>query len=194
MRQRGYANLAPDTKPLNVWGSEELGDALKADEHGKVNSDDSVFYHFFPPFTPTVIGIHEVTALPARHGTKQPYNFIIRNVEQNKTLLYAHDTGPWEEDNAIWSYLQANHVFFDLVSLDCTMGNEPSPTYMHHMCLSQNVQMREQLCRIGVANEATVFISNHFSHNGVQALYDTMIDPSISLGMQISYDGMQVDF
>ena len=193
VRRRGFANLAPDTKPLTVWGSEELGKEIGADQDGRVNPDDSVLYRQLLPYTPTEVGAHVVTALPAQHGTSQPYNYVIQSPEQGKALLYAHDTGLWD-DEAVWQYLKESGIVFDAVSMDCTFANDAPYKGSHHMCLSQNVEMRDRLRAIGVANEATVFISNHFSHNGSDASYDTFERMAAEHGLLTSYDGMTLEF
>lgn len=206
MRQRGYANLAADTKPLNVYGSQELYEKMvkpttdvpvpsgkQIGEGGRVNSDDSVFCHVIAPLTPTVIGDYEVTAIPACHGTREPYNYIIRSLAENKALLYAHDTSPWENE-AVWEYFKTAKPHLDLVSMDCTCGDEELRGQRHHMCFSQNVQLRERLLELGLCDDKTVFISNHFSHNGKDAAYDVFSVIAEKQGVLTSYDGMSVEF
>ena len=193
VRRSGFANLAPGTRPLTVWGSEELGKEIGAAPDGRINPDGSVLYRSLALYTPTEIGDYVVTALPAQHGTNQPYNYIIQRPAQSKALLYAHDTGLWD-DEAVWQYLAQSGIVFDAVSMDCTFGNDKPHKGDHHMCLSQNVDMRDRLLAIGVANEATAFISNHFSHNGTDASYDTFERLAAAHGLLISYDGMNLEF
>lgn len=206
MRQRGYANLAPDVPPLHVYGSRELYDTMVAPspnlptlsgkqvgEGGRVNTDDSVFCHVLAPLTPTLVGAHEVIAIPACHGTREPYNYIVRNVKENKALLYAHDTSAWEKEE-VWQYLEAAKPHLDLVSMDCTCGDEELRGQRHHMCFSQNVQLRERLTALGLCDEATVFVSNHFSHNGRDVAYDIFSRIAADKGFLTSYDGMLCEF
>lgn len=206
MRQRGYANLAADTKPLNVYGSQELYEKMvkpttdvpvpsgkQIGEGGRVNSDDSVFCHVIALLTPTVIGDYELTAIPACHGTREPYNYIIRSLAENKALLYAHDTSPWENE-AVWEYFKTAKPHLDLVSMDCTCGDEELRGQRHHMCFSQNVQLRDRLLELGLCDDKTVFISNHFSHNGKDAAYDVFSVIAEKQGVLTSYDGMSVEF
>lgn len=198
-RRRGFANLADGTLPLTAWGGEELGECLKSDPDGKVNPDGSVLYSFLPPLTPTVLhdsvaGDYEVTALPATHGTKTPYNYIIRNVRENKALLYAHDTSPYR-DEKVWQYFADSGVHLDLVSMDCTLGNVPGDHHGGHMNLVLLHRFKDRLFSLGAVDNSTVFVANHFSHNGKDSPYDTMIDPAVNGGdLIISYDGMELVF
>lgn len=192
-RRHGFANLAPETRPLTVWGSRELGEFLGADKQGNVNPDGSVLFRHAPLYTPSTVGDYEVTALPALHGTREPYNYIIRNTAQDKTLLYAHDTFIWQ-DEAVWQYLTESKTVFDAVSLDCTYANSAPTGIDHHMCLTDNQAMRDRLIAVGAANERTVFICNHFSHNGDQSLYDDFSLIAADKGFLTSYDGMTLEF
>jgi phosphoribosyl 1,2-cyclic phosphate phosphodiesterase len=195
MRQRGFANLTPDIGPLHVYGSEELYESMVSDTDngGRVNRDDSVLCHVLEPLTPTVIGGYEVVALPAHHGTRQPYNYIIRSMTEDKALLYAHDTCLWT-DERVWSYFEQAKPHLDLVSMDCTWGNQNRTALSHHMSLGQNVQMKDRLLSLGVCDADTVFISNHFSHNGKDAAYDVFSPIAKEQGILTSYDGMSIEF
>lgn len=195
MRERGFASLFPDDKTtLHVYGSAELYDSLAADaDSGRVNRDDSVLCHVLEPLSPTRIGDHEVTALPACHGTRQPYNYIVRSLAEDKALLYAHDTSLWT-DEAVWQYLGQDAPRLSLVSLDCTWGDQHRTAPSHHMSLGQNAQMKERLLSLGVCDADTVFIANHFSHNGKDAAYDVFSQRASEYGILTSYDGMSVEF
>lgn len=206
MRQRGYANLTPDVPALHVYGSEELytamthpnsntprPDSKDIGKNGLVNADGSVFCHVLEPLTPTVVGNYEVVALPACHGTRQPYNYIIKSLKENKTLLYAHDTSLWV-DERVWQYFEQVQPHIDLITMDCCSGNQDARHQSHHMCFAQNLEMREKLCSVGVCDDKTVFVSNHFSHNGAEVTYDVFSQIAEKEGFLTSYDGMSVEF
>ena len=75
------------------------------------------------------------------------------------------------------------------MSLDCTNGVLEGD-YVGHMGISDNLRMREKLYAIGAADEKTIFVANHFSHNGV-APYDEMCRRLP--GFIVSYDGLTVE-
>lgn len=198
VRRRGYAQLTPGSLPLSVYGSQETGEALATAPDGKVNADGSVLFFALSPLTPTILhdsvaGDYEVTAIPAVHGTKSPYTYLIRNQQENKTLLYAHDTSIYE-DESIWRWLDEHHPHLDLVSMDCTYGNDEGEHPRHHMNLTENRTLRQLLLSHGLATEDTVFVANHFSHNGKDSVYDEMIHLENAKDFLISYDGMKIEF
>lgn len=43
---------------------------------------------------------------------------------------------------------------------------------------------------MGVADENTVFVCTHFSHNGVTCIYDDLVPIAENQGLTVSYDGM----
>lgn len=142
------------------------------------------------PFVPFGAGKHTVTALKARHGTENPYVYAISDGE--KTLLYAHDTDIFKEET--WEYLKTSGMHFDLVTMDCTEGANEDLPYHGHMCLGRNVQFRKLLLEAGLADEKTIFVSNHFSHNGKDACYDDFAPQAAKLGLLTSWDGMEIEF
>ena len=139
----------------------------------------------FEPFW--VCGM-KITALKAKHGTPNPYFYMIEDGE--KALLYAHDTELFGEET--WEYLKAQKVKFDIVSLDCTGGAFEHIEKYSHMYLGQNKKCRDRLIFLGLADENTKFILNHFSHNGLNVNYKEFCDIVYPLGFDVSYDGKTV--
>lgn len=187
-RQRGFANLKEDTKPLNVYGSKDVGNALKAKEDGTVTADGSVVFHEMVPFHEMSIGSFKVTAFPAVHGTENPYFYMIRR--NDRTMLYAHDTDVFSEQ--VWEYFEKEKIYFDLVSLDCTEGTKRNLNYRGHMNFERNEEVRERMLQMGIADTKTKFVSNHFSHNG-QATYAAACQYGEEHGFVVAYDGMEME-
>ena len=83
---------------------------------------------------------------------------------------------------------------FDLVSLDCTgclgIGWD---WRAGHMSLKTNLEVMERLRREGTADEKTIFVTNHFSHNGGQT-YDEMVPEMAKHGIVVAYDGLEIAF
>ena len=78
--------------------------------------------------------------------------------------------------------------------MDCTYGNDEGEHPRHHMNLTENRALRQLLLSHGLATEDTVFVANHFSHNGKDSVYDEMIHLENAKDFLISYDGMKVEF
>jgi len=139
-------------------------------------------------FETRAIGKYAVTALPAVHAPHTgPVLYMIS--DGVKTVLYAHDTHEIRDD--VWSYLEENRIHLDLVSLDCTHACQPRDCG-GHMNLTQNAQVRRQMLEAGIADEHTVFVSNHFSHNGIHVVYDDFVPLAEKEGLLTSYDGMKI--
>jgi phosphoribosyl 1,2-cyclic phosphate phosphodiesterase len=101
--------------------------------------------------------------------------------------LYAHDTGAFPQ--ATIDYLKANKVHLDLVSLDCTA--QSSADGKNHMGLVDAVKERQRLTELGLGDDNTKWIVNHFSHNGLW-LHDKMVEEADKCGFLVSYDGMEI--
>ena len=81
----------------------------------------------------------------------------------------------------------------DVISLDCTEACNET-TYVGHLCLSRCAALRETLLREGIADSRTVFVLNHFSHNGKQVVYDDFVEIARRQDFLVSYDGMTLTF
>lgn len=143
------------------------------------------------PYETARVGTFSVTPLPASHSPATfPLIYLVEN-EEGKRLLYAHDTGDFSE--AVWEYLTSHPRRLDIVSLDCTYGQRETARTGGHMNFAANLRTRERLLALGAADEHTVFVSNHFSHNGKSVLYDEFAPAAAEHGFLMSYDGMTVE-
>lgn len=178
--------VVPEGHPgYDVYGSEDIVKASAAID----GMPGNLRLHTMKPYRTYQVGDYQVTPVKASHGTPHPFNYIISN--GTKTLFYMHDSGkPFEET---WQYFEEHHIVFDLVSMDCTHGNVESLGYSSHMCFGYDKWLRDELLRTGHATEKTVFVANHFSHNGENVLYD---DHAIyeAAGFVMSYDGLEIEF
>ncbi len=135
-------------------------------------------------------GTYRVLALPANHAPQaSPVFYAIER--GGKRMLYAHDTGLFPEE--AYPMLE-KFGRFDLLSLDCTgcLGLQ-GEWRDGHMSLRTCLQVIGRLQSIGVADEKTVKVVNHFSHNGGQT-YSEMLPEAEKHGIIVAYDGLQIDF
>lgn len=184
----GYAHL-PEGYVFNVYGSAKMYEKAEAivapiaDKHGVIKFTE------IGVFSPVKVGDYTVTALPSVHDPKAGPQFYM--IKGEKTLLYAHDTHFFSDE--VWEYLEKVRPHFDLVSLDCTNACRPL-TYVGHMGLEENVKVKERMLSMGVADEKTVFVCNHFSHNGLNVVYEDFVPIAAREGFLVSYDGMSIEF
>lgn len=189
-RKPGFAHLK-DNSPLNFYGSEAVFNEMKKvlfDADGK-----NVPYASFTkvkPFDVFKAGEYTVSAMPARHSEKSgPLFYIIE--KGGKTLLYGHDTGYYFDE--VWEYFKKKKLHFDLVSLDCTEAMRHIE-YVTHSNVERDILIRKRMLDEGYADGKTVFVLNHFSHNGADVGYDKLNKNASELGFAVSYDGMEIEF
>ncbi len=177
---------APDAHgrgPLTVWGDEKVGKRLAPYVERKKGM---LVFRLIRPFETQLISGYAVTALPAIHcwgGDEKPLMYLIE--KDNCSLLYAHDTDEFPEE--VMAFLAGRRI--DLISLDCTNG-VLDLDYIGHMGISDNLRLKEALLACSAAGERTVFVANHFSHNGLVPHEE--LERRLP-GFLVSYDGMEVE-
>jgi len=135
------------------------------------------------PFKTYQIDEYAVTPLQAVHcvGTdEEPLFYLIE--KDGKSLLYGLDTDLFTE--ADWEFLKGRRM--DLVTLDCTNGIL-DPRWLGHMGIRKNLDTRRRMLEEGIADEKTVFVANHFSHNGLIP-YEGL--QKLLPGFTVAYDGL----
>ena len=176
--------------PINIYGSMPSIDLIFDDlrkagvlERGRWNLNE------IAPFEKKTVGSFEVVPYKANHDFRT-YPYIYEISDGQKKMLYAHDTGSFLDET--WQYIEKSKPFFNLVSLDCTMGLADSAGH-HHMSTKDCFATRIKMLESGVADESTIFVLNHFSHNG-HVTYDELVPIAAENGFLVSYDGMSVEF
>lgn len=143
-------------------------------------------YNEVEPFVPFQVQDYIVTPLLALHKrTERCYIYIIE--KNGKRLLYANDTGLFPQ--ITWDYIRG--IYFDLVSMDCTMLKIPEGTT--HMGIDDNIKLRQMLTDSGCVDKSTKYVITHFSHNGV-LLHEEIEQRVAPQGFQVAYDGLAVEF
>lgn len=183
-----FAHHPDDWHGIDLIGSidlkERLDNIITDESHKKY-----IRYSPKSAFIPVECGEYTVVPLKAKHGTENPFVYIIE--KDGKRILYAHDTGFFTDDTI--QYFKKENVRFDLVSLDCTAGNKMIYDYPLHMCLGDNIKCRNYMINNGFADGNTKFVLNHFSHNGSDVVYDDFKDIAQNNGLIASYDGLEIE-
>lgn len=145
-------------------------------------------------FEPIRFSHYEVIPLPASHDPlSSPFIYIIKDLNDNKVLLYGNDTGYFLEETMKYIYQNIKHI--DLISLDCTGALQKNWGLNNgrHMSLDVNIMLLNELKHHGIIDENTIKVSNHFSHNG-RAVYDDIAPIAKQEDIIITYDGLEIDF
>lgn len=143
------------------------------------------FLHELQAFTSYDVGDATLTPLRAAHYPERGcFNYVFQR--GGKTLFYGQDSGWYPEEH--W---EAQRQFtFDVVVLDCCGGAISGGS--GHGDIEQNLRIKERMLKEGTATEETLFISNHFSHNG-QLLHDELVARLAPHNILVAYDGMVVE-
>lgn len=188
LRSSSYYSHNQTSPTLTLYGNEKVLSMLEEERvfRSEEPNDNGITAELVAAYKPFRCGKYEVTPLPANHEpAEKAYVYLIR--EGEKTLLYLHDTGLLADE--VYDYLQKTGVRADLISYDCTFVAIPSGG--GHLGLDSCKLVRERLERIGVSDEKTVSVLNHFSHNG-GLIYDELVPVAQQEGFLVSYDGMTV--
>lgn len=185
MRTDGFANLKMK-EPLTFYSAKSGYDMIKS-----MNiPEDKVEVVRIEPFESFFAEGYKITPVKAAHDPDSTP--VIYAVEKDgKSILYANDTGDLCEESL--ECLKNLNVKFNLISLDCTMGDSDS-TYYGHLSLKGCKLLRETFVKEGMADENTIFVLNHFSHNNVDITYDVFSKKAEKDGFLTSYDGMELEF
>lgn len=190
MRKVNFAILDDDTVPFTVYADESgYNDMMRVMEEGRIQPERVQPVRIYPGVGFEVEG-YSVLPLRAKHAPRtSPLVFVVEKA--CRSFGYFHDTSILPEES--WAHLAALEHPMKLVSLDCTEGTLPIDP-KDHMNLRQCVQTKERLLAIGAADESTIFVLNHFSHNGENTLYNDLLPFAEAEGFTLSYDGMTAEF
>ncbi len=132
-------------------------------------------------------GDYKITPLEADHGAENSLIYIIE--KEDKTILYAHDTGIFPEKT--WEWIEENKPQINFATFDCCFGKKECRE--NHMGFDAVLSVINRLKDMGVLNEGSICCVNHFSHNA-GILYEEMEKHSSEYGIITSYDGLEIEF
>lgn len=186
-RTKGYGQLPPGAKKLTVYGGAEVGSFLEARASESNSWRDALAFQKLEAYKMRTVGEYSVTPFPARHA-REFESFIYLIERAGKRILYAHDTGILFDE--VFEALKGKAI--DLVSLDLTYmaGDTLSDPENGHMGLPAARIVRDRLMKDGAATDKTVFVVNHFSHNGGLTHEELKREAS---GFTVSFDGMEIE-
>lgn len=128
---------------------------------------------------------YQVTPLLAKHNPVEKCLLYLIS-KDGKTIFYGHDSGIYPEET--WDYLKGKRI--DLVSFDCTNILHPDENY--HMGIPAAIKTRERLAAQGNCHSGTVYVLNHFSHNG-KLMHDEIEQIAVENQFLTAWDGFYTD-
>ena len=126
--------------------------------------------------------------LPVRgnHGSQRGFSHSYIIQKYGKTLLYALDSGSYDEDQ----FALIQEYQYDAVIMEGTTGlNEQ---YGGHMCLMNNIRIRDRLKENKCLRENSRFLLTHLSPHWCPPhdWYESIV---ASEGLELAYDGLQIE-
>lgn len=185
-RRKGYASKV-DEGPVYVYGTKVVYDRVNKMVNDE-NMSEQLQAKMVVAYETYNFLSYKVTPLTAQHD-QEAGSVIYYIQENNKSILYAHDTGYFVDET--WDYLSKLDKPLDLISLDCTIGLLKNWRY-GHLSFDCFLQVIDRLKEIKAIDDKTIIIANHFSHNG-KASYDEMEKEAKKYNVIVSFDGMEID-
>ena len=134
----------------------------------------------------------DITILPVRANhdpAATPLNYIISR--NGKNLLIANDTGWWSDES--WDILKNSGIRLDMAVIEAC-GCLKWPGWKHsHLSADTCVMMRDELQKIGLIDDKTICVTNHFSHNG-GSTHAEMEEFFGKNNMIVAFDGLTIEF
>jgi phosphoribosyl 1,2-cyclic phosphate phosphodiesterase len=129
---------------------------------------------------------YRITPIRATHIVGEDcHNLIFQ--KDGKTLLYATDTGIWQEET--WAFLSAFKL--DLVILECTDGFDPT-MYEGHLDIKECIMVTERLRSTGILKEGARVITTHHSVRGL-ARHCDLEKALLPHNIEPGYDGLELE-
>jgi phosphoribosyl 1,2-cyclic phosphate phosphodiesterase len=186
LRGKGFV---PDSPPLlRLYGNEAVERALLAVLPREAHEHNHLAFQPLASFERVQAGPYAFTPLLAKHAPSERCLLYLAE-RGDQALLYAHDTGIFPAET--WDYLDSTKIRLGLVSLDCTCAAFKDGN--NHMGLEDVVLVREKLLNLGLAGGDTVFVLNHFSHNGGMN-HRELCERARELDFTVAWDGLSVVF
>ncbi len=186
------------TEPVRFYASQKSGGPFKA--HVDKTEDDfnsgrrvrtsnfKVEVEILEFYKPVRIMDYVVTPLPARHAENvQAMIFIISH--GGKNVLWGHDTGLLNDE--VIEYIKNTGVYFDLISLDCTL-ERGNPITKAHMDILQCKQTLDTLIKNGNCDQRTVTVLSHIGHL-VLRTHEQLEQEAKQFNMTVAYDGFTIN-
>lgn len=173
-----------DIPQLNIYGNsfvmETLGKSLDDMEELKIN------LHEIKEGKEEKTDGYRILPVRGNHGSQQGFSHSYIIQKDEKTLLYALDSGSYDEDQ----FALIQEYQYDAVIMEGTTGlNEQ---YGGHMCLMNNIRIRDRLKENKCLRENSRFLLTHLSPHWCPPhdWYESIV---ASEGLELAYDGLQIE-
>ncbi len=174
------------TAPLRVWGSGQL--LAKLEQQARQFWETApLSLHALAPFEETAVAHLVVMPLVAHHSPSELcFNYLLRDAQTGTTLLYATDTGWYDEPT--WAFLHGRRI--DAVVVECGKGAAESE-YAGHLNVSDVIRFRDKLSAGGGLGANIPFYVTHLSHTGL-LLHHELTERFAPHDIRVAFDGLSL--
>jgi phosphoribosyl 1,2-cyclic phosphate phosphodiesterase len=167
-------------KPLTVLGSKSVLDKICSSVEMEASP---LVLRCMEAWEEMDQGNWTVTPIVPHHDPSQVcFNLLIRH--NGKTLLYATDTGRYDEPT--WIFLNGARI--DGAVIECSKG-PILDGYDGHLSIPDVIEMRRRLIDIGAMAETAPVVTTHMCHLG-GLMHEEMEERFAPHNIQVGYDGM----
>jgi phosphoribosyl 1,2-cyclic phosphate phosphodiesterase len=166
-------------KPLRILGSKSVLDKIRR----TVDMEDvPLIFCCLEAWEEVDSGGCTVTPIVPHHDPSQIcFNLLVKR--KGKTLLYATDTGRYDEPT--WIFLQTTKI--DGAVIECSKGSKEGG-YEGHLSIEDVIEMRRRL-DIGAMSETAPVVTTHMCHLG-GLMHEEMEEIFKPHRIQVGFDGM----
>ena len=181
-----------ESPEMEIYCAAQTKELFERCVSGEINdqSRNALHWHILRAFDTVQAGPYTVTALPAHHMGPGDEPFVYHIVDETGvSVYYLHDSGWYAPE--VWDYFSRQGPA-DLISLDTTNGERAGSHTEGHMGVPDVLEVADRLREMGLADDRTHLVMNHFSHNG-HLLYEELEARARPHGLEVSYDGMTLE-
>jgi phosphoribosyl 1,2-cyclic phosphate phosphodiesterase len=189
LRGYKYAQLSEDV--LNIYGNSEIVKVFNECTAREMKPDVAPHLSVkeIAPYQKFEMGDYRVLTLPAKHSKTE--DALLFYVEKGgKGYLHLYDTGRFSDDALL--FLKEEGAVVNAIAFDCTFLFNPSDENSRHMCIDDNMKIKQRLFELGVIDKSCKLIITHFSHN-CNPTKERLQMAEKEYGVIAAYDGMQIE-
>jgi phosphoribosyl 1,2-cyclic phosphate phosphodiesterase len=142
------------------------------------------------PFEVFKAGDYIIHPLLAQHSYDYEDSLIYAVEKEGRFFLNGNDTNYFPEET--WDYMK--DMRFAAIALDTNNGAGHADPIgkAGHMNIEMVKKVKARLLEVGCADEKTLFVMNHFSHNGA-LMHHELEEVGEAEGFEIAYDGLDIE-
>ena len=199
-RGLGFSRLPADTPPLVIHGASAVFERVKREMAATLTSfrgrarlleRANLAFHEIAPFQTFElpdIGA-TVRTFSANHAPDLDSMLFLITMG-GRTVFIGNDSGVFPKETMDALKTLAGKVHVDIFVIDCC-GAFLENWREHHMSADVNLEVFDELEKMGFIDAKTIKVVNHFSHNG-KATHAELCDFFEPKGVIVGYDGLEL--